>query len=184
MMRRADAAGAIRQFSRIGFGIGDELLHRIHRQLRIDDEEERRAGDHSQRHKIRRRIVGQALVHRDVDRHRRRRRHQQRVAVGRRLRDRGRADHGAGARLVLHDDRLAEPLLEFLGDDARQDLGAAAGRVRHDQRDRPRRIFVRSRRRRRGHCRQERDDGRKACSKKCRQALHRVPPIVAGERTG
>jgi hypothetical protein len=84
-------------------------------------------------------------LHGDVDRHRCRRRHQQRVAVGIGLRDGRRADHRAGARLHRDDDRFAELLLELLPDDAGEDFGAAAGRVGHDQRYWPHRIVLRAR---------------------------------------
>src|SRR5918996_240460 len=43
----------------------------------------------------------------------------------------------AGARAVLHHDLLADTLREFLRQDAAERVGVAAGRVRHDQLDRP-----------------------------------------------
>jgi hypothetical protein len=61
---------------------------------------------------------------------------EERVAVRRRRRDVARTDGAAGARAVLHDDRLVERLAELLGDDARNDVAGAARRLGHDQMDR------------------------------------------------
>jgi hypothetical protein len=58
---------------------------------------------------------------------------QQRVAVGRRLRDRVGADDRAGAGAVLHHEGLLELLGKVLRDHARIDVGRAAGAERHDQ---------------------------------------------------
>ena len=54
--------------------------------------------------------------------------HQQRVAVGRRARDRLGRDVAAGARLVLDDELLGELLGQRLRDQARQDVDRLAGR--------------------------------------------------------
>ena len=61
------------------------------------------------------------------------RHHQQRVAVGRRLRDRVGPDDRSGARPVLHHEGLLELLGEMLRDHARIHVGRAAGAERHDQ---------------------------------------------------
>ena len=57
------------------------------------------------------------------------------VAVGRRARHHGHAGIAAGAGNVLGHDLLAEALRQFLRDDARDHVGRAAGRERHDQAD-------------------------------------------------
>jgi hypothetical protein len=67
--------------------------------------------------------------------HRPLRRQHQRVAIGRRARGLGGADHAACARLVVDHDRLAERLGQFLAKGARGDVGAGAGGERHDQAD-------------------------------------------------
>jgi hypothetical protein len=66
------------------------------------------------------------------------------VAVGRGFR-RG-ADTGdlAATRPILDHDRLAEALLERLGDQARKLVGLAAGGHRHDDRDLTRRVVGRA----------------------------------------
>jgi hypothetical protein len=115
---------------------------RLHRQVRIDHQNERRVRQQRQRRKIDQRLVGQALIERDIDRHGRRRRHQERVAVRRGLLHRDRGDDGAGAGLVLDQKGFAEPLLELAGDHARQQIGAAARRKRIDDGDRPGRIIL------------------------------------------
>ena len=63
---------------------------------------------------------------------RRRRRGQQRVAVGRCLVDDLRADIAGRARVVLDDDRLAPFAREPIRHDARHGIGGPAGRERHD----------------------------------------------------
>ena len=63
-------------------------------------------------------------------------RQQQRVAVGRRLGREVGADGAAGARLVVDDQRRAQLLAHLLRQGAREEVGGAAGRERHDQADR------------------------------------------------
>src|SRR6266699_5173270 len=58
--------------------------------------------------------------------------HEQRIAVGLRLRDLRGADGAARAGPVLDDDGLAELRGEFFGDRARHDVGAAPGGERDD----------------------------------------------------
>ena len=67
------------------------------------------------------------------------------VAVGRRAHHAADADAAAGAADVLDDHRLAERLPQPIVQDARDGVGRAAGRERHDHGDRPRRIGLRER---------------------------------------
>jgi len=55
------------------------------------------------------------------------------------------ADEAVGARPVVHDDRLAERLLEIVRDLARQHVGRAARRKGDDEADRPLRVVLRTR---------------------------------------
>ncbi|KAG1189981.1 hypothetical protein G6F35_014002 [Rhizopus arrhizus] len=71
--------------------------------------------------------------------------HQQRVAVRRRLGHIVRTQGRPRARLVFHHHRLAQALGQFLPQCARQHVGRAAGRERHDQVHRPRGIRLRHR---------------------------------------
>jgi hypothetical protein len=82
-----------------------------------------------------RRVERQLRIERRVDRVRRQR-EQHRVAVGRRLRDDVGAERAGRAAAVVDHDRLAERMLEAFLHDARDHVGAAAGRVRHDELDR------------------------------------------------
>ena len=66
------------------------------------------------------------VVERRVDRVRRRGQ-EERVAVGRRVHDGLGADIAAGARPVLDDELLAEPLRQPLPHQPRDDVGRAAG---------------------------------------------------------
>ena len=110
----------------------------------------RRRADPADRREIRARIVADIAVEARSDRERAGISQQDGVAVGRALRDRAAADGAAGAAAVVDHDRLAEHLAHLVGDDAPDDGGAAAGRERHDQRDRPVGIVLRAG----GRCRQ------------------------------
>ena len=132
-----DRAGTVVELARLCFRPGDQLLQRLgavggeHRQHRYG------LGRQGDRHEVVERIVGQALVEKLVHHQRRIDRHEQRVAVGRRLRGRLGADQRVGAGPVLDQDRLAPVLAHLLADDARHDVARAARRERHDDADRP-----------------------------------------------
>src|SRR5439155_1296724 len=79
--------------------------------------------------------VRQLLVQRLVDGKRGRGRHQQRVAIALRPCDLLRAKRGPGARLVFDNDGGAKPGLDLLGHQAAEEIGRAAGRIRHDHLD-------------------------------------------------
>src|SRR5262249_54407194 len=68
----------------------------------------------------------------------------ERIAVGRRLCDALRADRAGGGANVLDHDRLMQQLADALGLDAHAHVEPAAGRKRNDERDRPRRPFLRT----------------------------------------
>src|SRR5687768_16037826 len=53
--------------------------------------------------------------------------HDERIAIGRAFRRRIRADHAAGARTILDDERLTEAIGELRADEASQRVRAAAG---------------------------------------------------------
>jgi hypothetical protein len=71
--------------------------------------------------------------------------HDQRGAVRLGANDGLGAEIGIGAGPVHHHERLLEALAETVGEQARQEIGSAAGREWHDQLDRARRIIVRPR---------------------------------------
>ena len=137
---------------RVSLGVGDELGERLVGQLGVDDEHQRRPlhdqPDHGE-------IVDRAVGHRDVVQVLRvgERIGEQRVAVRRRARGKGAADHARAAGLVLDHDGLADPLLHQRRRQAGRHVGQSARRERHDEGDRPLRIGLGLRRRRARPCR-------------------------------
>ena len=85
-------------------------LQVLRRHRRIDREDQRHAQQVRDRRQVLRRIERHLLVQARIDHDRRARRDQQRVAVGRRLRDHRRADVAAGAAAVVDDERLLQLL--------------------------------------------------------------------------
>jgi hypothetical protein len=69
--------------------------------------------------------------------------HHQSVAVGRRFCGHPHADHAGDAAAIVDNNLLAQARSELLGDNACDRIDAAAGRKRHDQSDRMRRIGLR-----------------------------------------
>ena len=97
---------------------------------------------------------------------------EQRIAVGRRAHDRIGRDVAGGARPVLDDELLAEPLGERLTEQTHEDVGAAAGRIADDAAHRPGRIGLRPRKTRHGW---ERSSARRQLQKSSAWKLHDVP---------
>jgi hypothetical protein len=69
--------------------------------------------------------------------------HHQRMPVGRALRHLVGPDQAVRAGLVLDDHRLSEGRRELLADEPGHRVGDTAGRVGHDDADRPRRVGLR-----------------------------------------
>ncbi len=132
----ADAGGGVVELARILLGERDQLRDAACRQIRVDQHDQRAGADQADRREVLARIVADVLVERRVDRQRAGPADDQGVAVGRGLGDRPRRGRAAGAGAVLDHDLLAERLAHLLGRDAREQIVAAAGRVRHDQGDR------------------------------------------------
>ena len=78
------------------------------------------------------------------------RRHEKRIAVGRRARNELRADHAAVARPVFHDDWLAEFGFHVLADKTGKNVGGRSRPEPDDDLDRLRRIGLRCDRRHAG----------------------------------
>jgi hypothetical protein len=138
---RAGAGRRVIELPGLGLRERNQLLQRSGLHVGIHDEHEIRIVDRRDRREIahqRERLVRhQRLVDRVRVRHQ-----QQRVAVGGALRNDLGADDRAAAGTVFDDERLAHGLLQALREEARVDVGRAAGRERHDDLDRPRRIVV------------------------------------------
>ena len=122
----------------------DQFGDRTRRHRRMHQHDIAARCDQSDRREILARVVADIGIERRVDRERARG-DQERVAVGLGLGDLARRDGAAGAAAVLDHDGLAEARAHPLGDDARDHVVAAAGRVGHDQRDRTGRIVRRLR---------------------------------------
>jgi hypothetical protein len=82
----------------------------------------READDAGDRRRVAQEVVVQLLVERRIDGVRGRNQ-QERISVRRRVDHRLGRDIGAAAGAAFDDDRLAEPLGEPLGDQARRDVG-------------------------------------------------------------
>ena len=138
----ADAARTVGELARIGLGIGDELGKRLGRNRWMDHHDKGAADEARDRRDVANEIEIELVVKRRIDRVRRTDQ-EERVAVRRRTHDRLGGDIAAGARPVLDDEWLAEPLRQPLTDQAREDVVRAAGGKADDDAHRPRRIGLR-----------------------------------------
>ncbi len=155
MVGRAVARRGVARLAFLGLQLGDQLGQRA-RLLGRDQQHHRHEAGQRHQLEILQRIVGKLVVERDVDAVRRGGAEQQRVTVGLRLGDLLGADRAAGAALVLDHDLLAELFRQRHRQDAREDVGRAARRERHDELHRLVRVLLRQRGRARQHQRQPR----------------------------
>jgi hypothetical protein len=109
------------------YGIGvaaladlDQLGERTGGKARMHHDQVRGRGDDADRVEVLARIVAEVLDEAGRRPNRRAGHHQQRVAVGRGLRDRAGRDRAAGAAAVVDDDLLAEDFAHLVGDAARR----------------------------------------------------------------
>ena len=130
---RGQAAAAELHRLVLGLDPGGQLGQRGDGHGRMDDEGGGHRADIGQVIEAGQRVVAVAGHQRGRDRQRRRVRHEQRVAVGGRLRHQRGADGRAGAGLVLDDHGLAQPLGQRGRDQPRGDVAGAAGREGDDQ---------------------------------------------------
>jgi hypothetical protein len=118
---------------------GDQLLQVLRRQRLFADEPHRTIGDQRNRreiaHHVERQIESRAIDDMGLPMA-----EDQCVAVRRRARDLGGANGAGRAGRIFDDDILAECALHTVSEDAAERIGRPAGRERHDDRDRPRRI--------------------------------------------
>ena len=142
--------------------------------------------DEADRREILARIHAELGVEARVDRQRPGVAEQQRVAVRRGARDRARADGAPAAAAVVDGHGLAESVGQLLRHHARHGIDAAAGRVRHDQRDGARRKISgtggrhkRGACERNGRCHGDRGDRHQVAT---RQFIHAMTPSCRRRR--
>ena len=132
----SDSRGTEIELAGLRAGERHELLQRFRLDLRMHDEQHRHFRDVRDRDERGLGVERHPGVEKWIGGQDAGRRHQQRVTVGFRLRDRVGAHIAAGARPVLDDHRLPERLGDFIADRAREHVGKPAGRERRDQADR------------------------------------------------
>ena len=150
------ARRAVEIFSRARLGERDELaqVFRIH--LAVDHEQARIATDERHGDQVPLHVVGELGYEVLDDRDRRRRRKQQRVAVGRGAHHRLRADSPGSAADVFQHDLLPQPRRDSLRDQPADDIDAAARGKRGNQLDGAARILLCPRMLRQRACPQQR----------------------------
>ena len=143
MRGRARAGRAIGHLVGIGFGVGDEFLEVLDRQILARDQRDRRLGKEGDRREILRRVIKRLLVERLVLRMRADARQDHGVAVGRGIGDALAAIHAAGAADILDHNLLAEDLAHARREYAADRVLRAARSERNDHGDRPGRKVLR-----------------------------------------
>src|SRR5208283_2373879 len=146
---------SIVELARFGLGEGDQFVHVACRKRRVRDEDLRNEGDQADRHEVLFDVKRKMFVELRVDRVRGKR-EQDRIAVWRRLRDQIGAQDAGGTATVVDDDGLPQQRGKWLGYDARDNVGTAAGRIGNDEANRPIGVAL-------GFLRADRGDTEKAC---------------------
>jgi len=118
----------------------DELLERLRRRVCAHHQHVRHPRHPGHGHEALQRVVRKLRVDRRVHGEGTDVAHQHRIAVGLGLGGFAGTERTTGARLVVDDDVLPERQLQLGGERARQDVGAAAGRERHDDAQHPPRL--------------------------------------------
>ena len=113
-----------------------KVLHRLRRQIGLDQKDVRRAADVADRDEILHRIERQRIVEAGIDRERGGA-EQERVAVRIGMGDIFHAEIAAGAAAVLDDESLSGRLLQGRRDQAADNVGGTARRIGDDEFDRP-----------------------------------------------
>ncbi|MNT57526.1 hypothetical protein D3C72_1948980 [compost metagenome] len=143
MVAGAVARRGERHLVGIGFLEGDHILQALVRRIDRNRQHVGRLHRHADVVEILERIVAGVPGQVRPDHERAQRRHEHRVAIGRRALDDGGADHSGGARPVVDHEAAAEFGLELRAQDTRDVVCRASGRERDQHRDgllRPRRL--------------------------------------------
>ena len=129
MRRGADAGRAVGDAAALRLGPGDEALEILDGHvLRRDHGDVGHFPGEGDEQEVALRVVAHVAIGELVDGSVGDRRGAERVAVGRRFRDRVHADVAGSAGAVLHHEGLAEALRKLLGHQAGEHVGRAAGR--------------------------------------------------------
>ncbi len=137
MAEVSDPGGGIGQRRGLRLRERDQVRYRTRRHRGMHGQHPWKAHHRRHRHEVAQWSVRELLVERRVDHQRRVGAGRNRVAVGIGLHQRLQADGAVGAGAVLDEYLLPEPLGEMLGGKARDEVGAASRRERHDHLDRP-----------------------------------------------
>ena len=140
---RAVAERAVGDLARLAPCELDKLLQRIGRHRRVHDNELSALRDHRDRREALVRVVGQLLEQEPVTHHRGVDRHEERVAVRRRVRGALCAYERTRARDILDHHRLAPQRREFRREAACEQVDGARGRVGNDDLHQPVRVRLR-----------------------------------------
>ena len=136
MTGRAVARGRVRQLAGIVLCVGDQLRDRLERRIGRGRQQHVSARDQRDRLEVALDVVGQLRHHVARDGERADRPHADGVTVGIGFRREIEPDGQRPARAIVDDDLLAELLGKLRAEDARDRVGRAARRLRHDQPDR------------------------------------------------
>ena len=145
VLRAAGARRRIAQRRRRAAHQREQLLHAARRHVRREHQHVRHHHDQADRLHVLQRVVGE-LDEVRRDRLRGVRGDEQRMAIGRRLGGDICGDGVRGAGAVLDDERLLQAVGELVGEHARDDVGAAAGRSADHDAHRLGRVRLRERR--------------------------------------
>src|SRR5262249_11520855 len=135
-LRAARPRRAVVELSRARPGVGDELLRRRAGYRRMYGQSPRHVRHHRDAGEVAQRLYREFREHARVDRHSADVAEQYRMAVGAGAgRDLDPDVAGSAAAIVDHD-LLAQAIGDFRRDDARHEIGSAAGAERHNYADR------------------------------------------------
>ena len=135
--------------SRAGLRRAHQLLEIIEARRDLREIEHRRVAHHGDRHEVALELVGHVVEERGIHGELAGVRHEQRIAVGRRLRHRGGGDEAIAAGAVLDHKIPSQALVHLLAEDARAGVDRPARRKGDEDPDRLARIVLRHRQRRR-----------------------------------
>jgi hypothetical protein len=136
VVQRAVAGRRISDHAGLGLGCRYNVAKGVVRRLAVDEVDHRRIAHQRDRHEIALQLVRDVGKERRVDGELADVRHEERVAVRRRLRDVGGRDKSVAARTVLHDELPVQALGHLDGEQARGHVHPAARRERHHDADR------------------------------------------------